>query len=74
MEIINKTVLSFLCHPDDTVNLHPVTIMQNARTSGGGVVTGIPIQAITVGPVQTWKAEKVSIWQAGMHDNRFFLS
>jgi glucosamine-6-phosphate deaminase len=53
------------------VDLHPVTIMQNARTSGGGVVTGVPNQAITVGPVQTWKAEKVSIWQAGTHDNPF---
>ena len=53
------------------VDLHPVTIMQNARTSGGGVVTGVPKQAITVGPVQTWKAEKVSIWQAGTHDNPF---
>jgi len=53
------------------VDLHPVTCMQNARTSGGGVVTGIPLQAITVGPVQTWKAEKVSIWHAGTHDNAF---
>jgi len=53
------------------VDLHPVTIMQNARTSGGGVVTGVPTQAITVGPEQTWKAEKVSIWQAGTHDNPF---
>lgn len=53
------------------VDLHPVTVMQNARTSGGGVVTGVPTQALTVGPVQTWKAEKVSIWQAGMHDNPF---
>jgi glucosamine-6-phosphate deaminase len=53
------------------VDLHPVTIMQNARTSGGGVVTGVPTQALTVGPVQTWKAEKVSIWQAGTHDNPF---
>jgi glucosamine-6-phosphate deaminase len=53
------------------VNLHPVTIMQNARTSGGGVVTGIPTTALTVGPIQTWKAEKVSIWQAGTHDNPF---
>lgn len=53
------------------VNLHPVTIMQNARTSGGGVVTSIPTQAITVGPVQTWQAEKVSIWHAGTHDNPF---
>jgi glucosamine-6-phosphate deaminase len=53
------------------VKLHPVTCMQNARTSGGGVVTGVPTQAITVGPEQTWKTDKVSIWQAGTHDNPF---
>ncbi len=53
------------------VDLHPVTIMQNARTSGGGVVTGVPTKAITVGPVQTWQTEKISIWQAGTHDNPF---
>lgn len=53
------------------VELHPVTVMQNARTSGGGVVTGIPTQAVTVGPVQTWMSEKVSIWHAGTHDNPF---
>ena len=29
----------------------------------------VPSQAITVGPVETWLAEKVSIWQAGVHDN-----
>jgi glucosamine-6-phosphate deaminase len=53
------------------VDLHPMTIMQNARTSGGGVVTSVPMQASTVGPFETWKADKVSIWQAGMHDNPF---
>ncbi|MCK9411115.1 MAG: hypothetical protein M0Q53_02365 [Prolixibacteraceae bacterium] len=53
------------------VDLHPVTCIQNARTSGGGVVTGIPRQALTVGPVQTWKSDKVSIWHAGVHDNSF---
>lgn len=53
------------------VDLHPITIMQNARTSGGGKVDLVPNQAVTVGPVQTWKAEKVSIWQAGTHDNPF---
>ncbi len=53
------------------VNLHPVTIAQNARTSGGGNVTMIPTEAITVGPVETWKADKVSIWHAGNHDNPF---
>jgi len=51
--------------------LHPVTIMQNARTSGGGQLSLVPTHAVTVGPVETWKAEKVSIWQAGMHDNPF---
>jgi glucosamine-6-phosphate deaminase len=53
------------------VDLHPVTIAQNARTSGGGNVTLVPTQAVTVGPYETWKAEKVSIWHAGTHDNPF---
>ncbi len=53
------------------VDLHPMTVIQNARTSGGGVVSNIPSQAITVGPVETWKSDKVSIWHAGNHDNPF---
>jgi len=53
------------------VDLHPMTIIQNARTSGGGVVTNVPTQAVSVGPVETWQAEKVSIWHAGCHDNPF---
>jgi glucosamine-6-phosphate deaminase len=53
------------------VELHPITLAQNARTSGGGNITMVPQQAITVGPLETWKAEKVSIWQAGTHDNPF---
>lgn len=53
------------------VDLHPITLIQNARTSGGGVVQNVPSQALTVGPAETWKAEKVSIWQAGTHDNPF---
>jgi len=52
-------------------DLHPMTIIQNARTSGGGYVAMVPTQAATVGPVETWKAETVSIWHAGMHDNPF---
>lgn len=55
------------------VDLHPMTIIQNARTSGGGVVTNVPTQAISVGPLETWKAERVSIWHAGAHDNPFGL-
>ena len=53
------------------VDLHPMTLIQNARTSGGGYVAGVPTQALTIGPVETWKAERVSIWQAGNHDNPF---
>jgi glucosamine-6-phosphate deaminase len=58
-------------HTTRVVDLHPMTIIQNARTSGGGVVTGVPTQAVSVGPLETWKAEKVSIWHAGNHDNPF---
>jgi glucosamine-6-phosphate deaminase len=53
------------------VDLHPLTIAQNARTSGGGNIAMVPKRAVTVGPVETWKAEKVSIWHAGQHDNPF---
>ena len=53
------------------VDLHPMTMIQNARTSGGGVIQNVPSQAISVGPAETWRAEKVSIWQAGGHDNAF---
>src|SRR5258708_7447212 len=51
--------------------LHPLTVAQNARTSGGGNIAMVPTKAITVGPFETWKAEKVSIWHAGSHDNPF---
>jgi glucosamine-6-phosphate deaminase len=53
------------------VDLHPLTVAQNARTSGGGNISLVPTQAISVGPAETWKAEKVSIWHAGNHDNPF---
>ncbi len=53
------------------VDLHPMTIIQNARTSGGGAVSAVPEKALSVGPMETWKSEKVSIWHAGAHDNPF---
>ena len=53
------------------VELHPITLIQNARTSGGGTVQNVPSSAVTVGPVQTWQAERVSIWHPGHHDNPF---
>jgi glucosamine-6-phosphate deaminase len=52
-------------------DLHPLTIVQNARTSGGGRISLVPTMAATVGPRETWKAERVSIWHAGTHDNPF---
>jgi glucosamine-6-phosphate deaminase len=53
------------------VDLHPLTIMQTARMSGNGLVDAIPTRACTVGPRETWKAERVSIYQPGYHDNAF---
>ncbi|QDT64890.1 sugar phosphate isomerase family [Calycomorphotria hydatis] len=53
------------------VDLHPITLIQNARTSAGGVVSDVPSNAVTVGPYETWKAETVSIWHPGHHDNAF---
>ncbi len=44
------------------VELHPLTLVQNARTSGGGNIPLVPTQAVTVGPKETWMADKVSIW------------
>jgi len=51
------------------VDLHPMTLIQNARTSGGGRDQDVPNHAITVGPKETWMAETVSIWHPGHHDN-----
>jgi len=34
-------------------------------------VTLVPTEAMTVGPMETWKTEKVSIWHPGYHDNPF---
>lgn len=53
------------------VELHPITLIQNARTSGGGTVQNVPSAAVSVGPFETWKAERVSIWHPGHHDNPF---
>lgn len=52
-------------------DLHPMTVIQNARTSGGGYVPQVPTTAATVGPIETWKSECVSIWHPGHHDNPF---
>lgn len=61
----------YLALSSRVVDLHPLTIIQNARTSGNGNLCQVPRQAVTVGPMETWKAEKVSIWHAGTHDGPF---
>lgn len=53
------------------VKLHPLTVAQNARTSAGGNIAMVPTMAISVGPVETWQADQVSIWHPGCHDNPF---
>ena len=53
------------------VKLHPATVVQNARTAAGGKLNAVPSQAVTVGPLETLKAQKVSIWHPGCHDNPF---
>jgi glucosamine-6-phosphate deaminase len=65
------TPSEFLKLPTRVVDLHPLTVAQNARTSGGGNIALVPTQAVSVGPFETWKAERVSIWHAGNHDNPF---
>ena len=40
-------------------------------SSDGGNVNMVPTYACTVGPRETWKADKVSIWHPGHHDNPF---
>lgn len=52
-------------------DLHPMTTLQNARMARAGYPVSVPIRAATVGPVETWKAERVSIWHPGYHDNAF---
>ncbi len=55
------------------VCLHPITLIQNARTSGAGRVYLVPTEALTVGPRETFLADCVSIWHPGHHDNAFGL-
>jgi glucosamine-6-phosphate deaminase len=53
------------------VDLHPLTLAQNSRTSAGGNLSLVPTKAVSVGPLETWQSDKVSIWHPGHHDNPF---
>ena len=49
------------------VDLHPITIMQNVRTSGGGVVQSVASRGDRGSAGNLEGEEEVSIWQAGNH-------
>ena len=53
------------------VELHPLTVYQTAQMSSGGLVAPLPTHAATVGPVETFKAGRVSIYHPGVHDDPF---
>lgn len=54
------------------VELHPATIIQDARHSNGGEEWQIPSHAFTVGPAEVLgRSECISIWHPGHHDNAF---
>ena len=53
------------------VELHPMTIIQCARKAACGMVHTVPRHGLTIGPKETWKAEKVSIWHQGTGDSPF---
>ncbi len=53
------------------VDLHPMTLMQSGRVASAGDVSEVPTQALTVGPMETWKAERVSIWHTGHRGSTF---
>ncbi len=55
------------------VELHPLTVIQCARKATSGIVHIVPSYGLTIGPRETWKAEKVSIWHTGTGDNPFGL-
>ena len=44
--------------PTRVTDLHPMTVIQNARTLGGGQVSLVPTRAATVGPVRPGRRKK----------------
>lgn len=51
------------------VELHPLTLIQNAPTSDGSDIPLVPTHVLTSRPKQVWQADKRSFWHAGHHDN-----
>lgn len=55
---------------DEAARLTPDDLARLSRP-GFSVFLYDTLEDITVGPVETWQADKVSIWHAGNHDNPF---
>ncbi len=53
------------------VDIHPLSNIQVASYFSGGDLFKIPDKGITVGPTETWKCDKISIWHPGYHDDYF---
>lgn len=53
------------------VDIHPLSNIQVASYFSGGDLYKIPNKGITVGPLETWKCDRVSIWHPGYHDDSF---
>ncbi len=53
------------------VELHPMSCIQNSQAMTGGNIFTVPDKAVTLGPKETWQAEKVSIWHPGYHASPF---
>ena len=51
------------------VGLHPLSMLQNSKACRGGLISAMPTEAFTVGPQETWKSDRVSIYHPGYHDN-----
>lgn len=56
-----------------TVDLHPISTIQNATGIAGRYLNGMPTSAVTVGPAETFQCDKVSIWYPGNNQNPFGL-
>ena len=53
------------------VELHPMSCIQNSAAMAGGNLMSVPNEAVTLGPKETWLADKVAIWHPGYHANPF---
>lgn len=69
---VPPSVERFAALPTRIVNLHPATVIQDARHSCAGEEWLIPDRAVTVGPKEVLgRSKHLSFWHPGHHDNGF---